>query len=811
MILQKYIGGNSAKATSGINGACTAAQAAAGIEDSIDLFEADTLASGHGLSKPELVRVLAAQSASAIDFLKSKGVPLDAVVQLGGHSRPRTHHEPPRADGKPAPVGWDIIAALKRAVAETPSITVMTGVEALALTREGDAASASVGSDAATASSSSSGGVESAHASAAARTGSDSSLAKAAGAPGAPVTGVTFRRTAADGTVGALESIAADAVVLATGGFGADHSAHSLLRQYAPQLADLPTTNGAFARGDGVRMAMAAGAALEGMEHVQVHPTGFADPSGAPATTVFLGPEALRGYGGILLNHRGARFVNELDRRDAVSQAMYAHCSRPVSYGGDADGLSWAERNPGRPVGEAPPAPVIGFLVMAPAAAAKLGPNFAFYKAKGFFAEVHGPAGVAAAIGSGATADAVAASLAAYHAAATGAAPDAHGKSIFPDAFAGATAADAVLLVAKVIPAIHYCMGGVAIAADAAVLYEDAAVIASIKASMAKAAAASAAAAAAAPAADTAVAGVVGGAATGPDAAADAYLGLASPEPVSPVAFPPTGSATEAQASGGSGRSVVASESSKGAMAGRTTGRFGCPITPFGTGLKPIPRLFAAGEVTGGVHGGNRLAGNSLLECAVFGRIAGARAAAVNEGGAALSPSGFTPLRLRESHAVAPECIVFRFDLPGPLQSLGMSPGQYLSVRAVIDGKDTVRYYSPISRPDDVGHVDLLMKVDAALHTAAATAGSVAAVAGAGSAPKAAAPAAGGGGMTGHVGSMQPGQTLEFKGPLGGLCVDFSRDGSGGCGLRPEQMPPGEGGVIVMGVGTAPRRIRKLG
>jgi succinate dehydrogenase/fumarate reductase flavoprotein subunit len=45
-------------------------------------------------------------------------------------------------------------------------------------------------------------------------------------------------------------------------------------------------------------------------------------------------------------------------------------------------------------------------------------------------------------------------------------------------------------------------------------------------------------------------------------------------------------------------------------------------------GFTPIPGLFAAGEVTGGIHGRNRLGGNSLLDCVVFGREAGKRAAA---------------------------------------------------------------------------------------------------------------------------------------------------------------------------------------
>ena len=41
----------------------------------------------------------------------------------------------------------------------------------------------------------------------------------------------------------------------------------------------------------------------------------------------------------------------------------------------------------------------------------------------------------------------------------------------------------------------------------------------------------------------------------------------------------------------------------------------------------PIPGLYAAGEVTGGIHGAGRLGGCSLPDCVVFGRIAGESAA----------------------------------------------------------------------------------------------------------------------------------------------------------------------------------------
>ena len=106
------------------------------------------------------------------------------------------------------------------------------------------------------------------------------------------VTGVRY-------TKGGQEHVLeADAVILATGGFGADsHGPGALLTQHAPTLRLLPTTNGAFATGDGVRLGAAAGASLVHMDQVQVHPTGFVDPSQPDNQVKFLAPEALRGCG----------------------------------------------------------------------------------------------------------------------------------------------------------------------------------------------------------------------------------------------------------------------------------------------------------------------------------------------------------------------------------------------------------------------------------------------------------------------------------------------------------------------------------
>ncbi|ACQ81020.1 L-aspartate oxidase [Beutenbergia cavernae DSM 12333] len=103
--------------------------------------------------------------------------------------------------------------------------------------------------------------------------------------------------------------LAADAVVLATGGAG----------QLYPH-----TTNPGVATGDGVAIALRAGAAVADLEFYQFHPTALAGPGS------FLVSEAVRGEGAVLLDARGRRFMlevhpdAELAPRDVVARAIAA-------------------------------------------------------------------------------------------------------------------------------------------------------------------------------------------------------------------------------------------------------------------------------------------------------------------------------------------------------------------------------------------------------------------------------------------------------------------------------------------------------
>lgn len=112
-------------------------------------------------------------------------------------------------------------------------------------------------------------------------------------------------------------------VVLATGGYAADFTHDSLLKKHRPDTFDLSTTNGNHATGDGHKMLMKIGANDIDMDKVQVHPTGLVDPKDPTAKTKFLAAEALRGEGGLLLNNKGERFVDELQHRDFVSNEMW--------------------------------------------------------------------------------------------------------------------------------------------------------------------------------------------------------------------------------------------------------------------------------------------------------------------------------------------------------------------------------------------------------------------------------------------------------------------------------------------------------
>jgi succinate dehydrogenase/fumarate reductase flavoprotein subunit len=62
-------------------------------------------------------------------------------------------------------------------------------------------------------------------------------------------------------------------------------------------------------------------------------------------------------------------------------------------------------------------------------------------------------------------------------------------------------------------------------------------------------------------------------------------------------------------------------------MGGVRTDEYTRALRPDGTA---VPGLYAAGEITGGLHGGNRLGGNAVTDFVVFGRIAGQNAAAAD-------------------------------------------------------------------------------------------------------------------------------------------------------------------------------------
>jgi L-aspartate oxidase len=228
---------------------------------------ADTLAAGAGLAVPAAVGLLCAGAQDQVRWLESLGFRFDSAGGALSSGREAAHSAARILHAGGDATGRALAAALIRAVRADPHVRILESTFVSDLLR--------------------------------------------AGTPGEPrVAGVRIRP--ADPTAGetAARELAADAVVLATGGAG---------RLYEH------TTNPAVATGDGVALAWRAGAVVADAEFFQFHPTAL-DVPGSPLIS-----EAVRGEGAVLRDASGTRFLSayhpdgELAPRDVVSRSIAQH------------------------------------------------------------------------------------------------------------------------------------------------------------------------------------------------------------------------------------------------------------------------------------------------------------------------------------------------------------------------------------------------------------------------------------------------------------------------------------------------------
>ena len=234
-----------------------------GYFDSTELFALDTMIGGKGINDPELVSTLVNNTADAIDWLRTQGIDLTDVAAFGGASVKRIHR-PVNEEGKVVSVGAYTVPLLEAACEARDNIALYTDTTAEALITDESGA----------------------------------------------VIGVS-----AAGKTGNAVTVYANAVILTTGGFGANLD---MVTEYRPDLAGFMTTNAAGCVGSGILMATEnAGADVVDMDQIQIHPTVQFD-------TASLITEGLRGDGAILVNSVGERFIDEVGTRDVVSAAEIA-------------------------------------------------------------------------------------------------------------------------------------------------------------------------------------------------------------------------------------------------------------------------------------------------------------------------------------------------------------------------------------------------------------------------------------------------------------------------------------------------------
>ena len=247
------LGGNTSKASSGMNAAESLVQYDHGIIDSKEDFYKETLQGGGRLNDREMLRYFVDHAPLAVDWLAEHEIALTDLTITGGMSQKRAHRP-----ASMAPIGGYLIEGLLKNI-QKEDIPVYNEAKITKLLQDEDKR----------------------------------------------IVGIEVNGT---------KQIAAKAVILATGGFGASQE---IIKKYRPDLAGYKTTNQAGATGDGLLLAEDVDAQLIQMDFIQVHPTAQTD-----GERTFLIGEAVRGEGAILVNRAGRRFVNELNTRKIVSDAI---------------------------------------------------------------------------------------------------------------------------------------------------------------------------------------------------------------------------------------------------------------------------------------------------------------------------------------------------------------------------------------------------------------------------------------------------------------------------------------------------------
>ncbi|MCR5605265.1 MAG: flavocytochrome c [Treponema sp.] len=261
IVLEKMgvVGGNTNSATGGLNASETSVQKKLGIEDSNEQYYQDTMKGGYNLNDPELVRTQVTKSAETVDWLISLGADLSDVGKMAGSTNKRTH----RPTGG-APVGTHLVKVLNKAAIDAGAEIDLNSKVTEIISENGRAA------------------------------------------------GVKVTSEAGDYT------IKANAVIIATGGFGANPD---MVVKYKPELAGFGTTNHKGATGDAFALVEKFNAELVQMDQIQTHPT-VVPGKGTMIT------EAVRGNGAILVNREGKRFGTEMATRDVMSKDILAQTGK---------------------------------------------------------------------------------------------------------------------------------------------------------------------------------------------------------------------------------------------------------------------------------------------------------------------------------------------------------------------------------------------------------------------------------------------------------------------------------------------------